>query len=34
MTSDIAYANPATMAMPGGHYSHAVAAGGFVFVSG
>ncbi len=26
--------NPDTMAAPGGHYSHAVAAGGFVFVSG
>ena len=27
-------ANPATMAAPGGHYSHAVTGGGFVFVSG
>lgn len=26
--------NPANMAAPGGHYSHAVSAGGFVFVSG
>ena len=26
--------NPPTMAAPGGHYSHAVSAGGFVFVSG
>ncbi len=31
---DIVHSNPATMAAPGGHYSHAVAAGGFVFVSG
>jgi len=34
MAGDIASINPATMAAPGGHYSHAVAAGGFVFVSG
>ena len=26
--------NPATLAPPGGHYSHAVVAGGMVFVSG
>ncbi len=26
--------NPDTLAAPGGHYSHAVAAGGLVFVSG
>lgn len=26
--------SPATMATPGGHYSHAVVAGGFVFVAG
>ncbi len=26
--------NPETMAAPGGHYSHAVTANGFVFVSG
>jgi reactive intermediate/imine deaminase len=26
--------NPETMAAPGGHYSHAVKANGFVFVSG
>ena len=32
--SDIISTNPATMAPPGGHYSHAVAAGGLVFVSG
>jgi len=31
---DIVQTNPATMAAPGGHYSHAIAAGGFVFVSG
>jgi 2-iminobutanoate/2-iminopropanoate deaminase len=31
---DIVQTNPATMAAPGGHYSHAVVAGGFVFVSG
>lgn len=27
-------ANPSTMAAPGGHYSHAVAGAGLVFVSG
>lgn len=26
--------NPSDMAPPGGHYSHAVVAGGFVFISG
>ena len=26
--------NPSTLAAPGGHYSHAVVAGGLVFVSG
>lgn len=26
--------NPVTLAPPGGHYSHALVAGGFVFVSG
>ena len=31
---DVVSTNPQTMAAPGGHYSHAVAAGGFVFVSG
>lgn len=30
----IVAAAPAGMAKPGGHYSHAVAAGGFVFVAG
>jgi 2-iminobutanoate/2-iminopropanoate deaminase len=32
--SDMVISNPATMAAPGGHYSHAVATNGFVFVSG
>ena len=34
MADDIVPTNPATMATPGGHYSHAVAGNGFVFVSG
>ena len=34
MPPSIRTANPATMAAPGGHYSHAVAGGGLVFVSG
>jgi reactive intermediate/imine deaminase len=34
MADDIAQFNPISMAAPGGHYSHAIAAGGFVFVSG
>jgi 2-iminobutanoate/2-iminopropanoate deaminase len=34
MASDITLTNPATMAQPGGHYSHAVTANGFVFISG
>jgi 2-iminobutanoate/2-iminopropanoate deaminase len=34
MAGDIIMTNPAGMAAPGGHYSHAVTAGGFVFVSG
>lgn len=34
MATDIVQSNPKTMAAPGGHYSHAVAANGFVFVSG
>ena len=34
MTTAIRSVNPSTMATPGGHYSHAVAAGGLVFVSG
>src|SRR5258705_13522727 len=32
--ADVVSTNPPTMAAPGGHYSHAVTAGGFVFVSG
>jgi 2-iminobutanoate/2-iminopropanoate deaminase len=34
MAEEILHINPATMAAPGGHYSHSVCAGGFVFVSG
>lgn len=34
MANDIVLMNPDTMAAPGGHYSHAVKANGFVFVSG
>ena len=34
MSSSIRTTNPANMAAPGGHYSHAVAGGAFVFVSG
>src|SRR5262249_5841913 len=34
MAGDIDLISPATMAAPGGHYSHAVAANGLVFVSG
>jgi 2-iminobutanoate/2-iminopropanoate deaminase len=34
MAGDMVFSNPATMAAPGGRYSHAVAANGFVFVSG
>jgi reactive intermediate/imine deaminase len=34
MADDIVLTNPQRMAAPGGHYSHAVAANGFVFVSG
>ena len=34
MASDIVLSNPATMAAPGGHYSHAVTANGFVFIAG
>src|SRR5215218_10886468 len=32
--SDVIQTNPATMAPPGGHYTHAVTANGFVFISG
>ena len=34
MAGEIVQINPATMAAPGGHYSHSVSAGGFIFVSG
>jgi reactive intermediate/imine deaminase len=34
MPTPINTANPSSMAAPGGHYSHAVAGGGLVFVSG
>jgi 2-iminobutanoate/2-iminopropanoate deaminase len=34
MAGEIISVNPATMAAPGGHYSHAVCANGFVFISG
>lgn len=34
MASDIILTNPAAMAAPGGHYTHAVTANGFVFVAG
>jgi 2-iminobutanoate/2-iminopropanoate deaminase len=34
MASDIILINPDTMAQPGGHYTHAVTANGFVFIAG
>ncbi len=34
MASDIILTNPDTVAAPGGHYSHAVKANGFVFIAG
>jgi 2-iminobutanoate/2-iminopropanoate deaminase len=34
MSADIVQVNSAAMAAPGGHYSHAVSANGFVYVSG
>jgi len=34
MPADLTAFNPSGMAAPGGHYSHVVKAGGFVFVSG
>jgi 2-iminobutanoate/2-iminopropanoate deaminase len=34
MAGEIVHINPATMAPPGGHYSHCVCAGGFIFISG
>jgi 2-iminobutanoate/2-iminopropanoate deaminase len=32
--SNITLTNPSSMAAPGGHYTHAVTANGFVFISG
>ena len=34
MSDAITCINPSDSAAPGGHYSHAIAAGGFVFISG
>jgi len=34
IVAGITVKNPETMAAPGGHYSHAVTANGFVFISG
>ena len=34
MSGNIILTNPDTMAAPGGHYTHAVTANGFVFVAG
>jgi reactive intermediate/imine deaminase len=34
MANDITLTNPSNMAAPGGHYTHAVTANGFVFISG
>jgi 2-iminobutanoate/2-iminopropanoate deaminase len=34
MTAEIVHMSPANMAPPGGHYSHAVTAGGLIFISG
>jgi 2-iminobutanoate/2-iminopropanoate deaminase len=34
VAANIIQSNPKTLAAPGGHYSHAVSANGFVFVSG
>lgn len=34
MAKGVSESNPGGMAKPGGHYSHAVSASGFVFVSG
>ncbi len=34
MAGEIVQINPATMAAPGGHYSHSVCAGGLIFISG
>jgi reactive intermediate/imine deaminase len=34
MAGEIVAINPTTMAAPGGHYSHSIVAGGFIFISG
>lgn len=34
MAADITPIDPSNMAKPGGHYSHAVASNGFIFISG
>src|SRR5690242_330607 len=34
MPAEIVNTNPAGLAAPGGHYSHAVSANGFVYISG
>jgi len=34
MTNDVVLTSPNTMAAPGGHYTHAVTANGFVFIAG
>jgi reactive intermediate/imine deaminase len=34
MTNKIVLTNPTTIAAPGGHYSHAVTANGFIFIAG
>lgn len=34
MNTPIARINPSTLSTPGGHYSHATVANGFVFISG
>jgi reactive intermediate/imine deaminase len=34
MKVNIEHFNPQTLAKPGGHYSHAVVANGFIFISG
>jgi reactive intermediate/imine deaminase len=34
LAQEIVHLNPAGLAPPGGHYSHTVVAGGFVFISG
>jgi len=34
VATDIGLVNPDSMAQPGGHYTHAVAANGFVFIAG